>query len=681
MSRRSRTTLAPNLFPFLAVLVCTLGTLILLLALVAQKAETAAQQVADSQDSTTRLRTEEEQWRAQELQKLRARQTAELEERRSALAHLEDHLRRLREELAQLASEAKAAETQTDEANVLQTQRELAELRAEIERAKQEIDDLGRERDGRPPRVVIVPYKGTNGTDRRPIYVECTDQAVIIQPEGVRITAAQLDGPLGPGNPLDAALRAVRAHWQQSGEPQPPYPLLLVRPDGIHAYAACRTAMAAWDDQFGYELIPADLRLGFPQPDPTLRDKLVATVDDAAARQRSKIAAMPARYNGFRHTSAAGGSSRGGDAAGGRAGNTSPGRGSAALGSSGTLEAGSSFGSSVIGESAAEGGMTIGGTGGAGANSLAIGSLVAGGGADGEDGMSGDAGIGGQPGMGGKNTSASGDAGGGSARRGDREEATGDGAPGAEDESGNGDRPGGDEQLGSEPTGGGDAAAGGSSQLTADSAAEHANPLDGGAGRQTQGQIAGSPGSAATSSPPPSGSSAAAGGGAPPAGLSSSLDSSPPPDPHAKTFSESSPPPPRIAPPAGSREASNASDRPVLRAGNDWAMPLSYQRVGSAIVRQMRMHCESGRFILLPESRRSESATVVPIRDGAVEPAVMELATELRNRIESWGPAVQNGRWDPVLTVAVAADAEPQFAELQNLLRGSGIRVEREVAR
>ena len=37
MSRRNR-GLSPTLFPFLAVLVCTLGTLILLLALVAQNA-------------------------------------------------------------------------------------------------------------------------------------------------------------------------------------------------------------------------------------------------------------------------------------------------------------------------------------------------------------------------------------------------------------------------------------------------------------------------------------------------------------------------------------------------------------------------------------------------------------------------------------------------------------------
>lgn len=48
MSGRRRKTLSPTLFPFLAVLVCTLGTLILLLALVAQNTSDAAQQIAET---------------------------------------------------------------------------------------------------------------------------------------------------------------------------------------------------------------------------------------------------------------------------------------------------------------------------------------------------------------------------------------------------------------------------------------------------------------------------------------------------------------------------------------------------------------------------------------------------------------------------------------------------------
>ena len=38
----------------------------------------------------------------------------------------------------------------------------------------------------RPTSYAIVPYDGPNGTHRRPIYIECTAQGVILQPEGDR---------------------------------------------------------------------------------------------------------------------------------------------------------------------------------------------------------------------------------------------------------------------------------------------------------------------------------------------------------------------------------------------------------------------------------------------------------------------------------------------------------------
>jgi len=46
MTRRNRQDLAPSLFPFLAVLICTLGTLILLLALLVQKSADLAEQTS-----------------------------------------------------------------------------------------------------------------------------------------------------------------------------------------------------------------------------------------------------------------------------------------------------------------------------------------------------------------------------------------------------------------------------------------------------------------------------------------------------------------------------------------------------------------------------------------------------------------------------------------------------------
>ena len=81
---------------------------------------------------------------------------------------------------------------------------------------------------------------------------------------------------MGPGNPLAAALRAAREYMlaQREFDPQAgePYPMLLVRPEGIMAYYAAREAMKSWGCDFGYELIGDDWKLAYPSPDPRLAD-------------------------------------------------------------------------------------------------------------------------------------------------------------------------------------------------------------------------------------------------------------------------------------------------------------------------------------------------------------------------------------------------------------------------
>ena len=123
----------------------------------------------------------------------------------------------------------------------------------------------------RPRRFAIIPYDGPHGTQRRPIYIECRENGIVLQPEGIVLTPEDFAGPLGPGNPLDAALRTTREYLARIGQTTvhgEPYPLLLVRPDGAVAYSVARMAMKAWDEEFGYELIEQDILLDFPPPDP-----------------------------------------------------------------------------------------------------------------------------------------------------------------------------------------------------------------------------------------------------------------------------------------------------------------------------------------------------------------------------------------------------------------------------
>mgnify|MGYP003113497975 CR=1 FL=1 len=118
MSRR-RAGLSPSLFPFLAVLICTLGTLILLLALVAQDAKEAVVAEAEQEriaaaaspqaavkeaalkgdDAPAQMTAvaaarliEQEQFRVKELISYRDQQTADLEKKRDEITQAESHM-------------------------------------------------------------------------------------------------------------------------------------------------------------------------------------------------------------------------------------------------------------------------------------------------------------------------------------------------------------------------------------------------------------------------------------------------------------------------------------------------------------------------------------------------------------------------------------------------------------
>ncbi len=84
---------------------------------------------------------------------------------------------------------------------------------------------------------------------------------------------------------------------QNYGDTTPPYPLLVVRPDGIETYGAARKAMLDWDDQFGYELVPADVKLAFSKPDANLKQRVEIAIREAAAKQYARNAIAQRAYS------------------------------------------------------------------------------------------------------------------------------------------------------------------------------------------------------------------------------------------------------------------------------------------------------------------------------------------------------------------------------------------------
>ncbi len=303
-ARGSSITGGLSLFPFLAVLICVMGALIVLLVVLARHARVQATRAAQTVASQKKLPLQEIQqqrellqWQAEQIQESRAKTEAQLAEARLQLGGAEDHLRKLREEWQQLERAWQALQqTAPNSAETAQLEDRLRQLEAKIARTKAEVAQKAQTPAKRPVCYAIIPYQGPYGTTRRPIYIECQQDAVILQPEGIRLGPQDFEGPITHENPLARAVRSIREYWaNQTGPLRPeeePYPLLLVRPDGIAAYYAAREALQAWGSEFGYELIEQDWKLKFPQPDPHLAQLLRQEVQLARARQEvlAKIA-------------------------------------------------------------------------------------------------------------------------------------------------------------------------------------------------------------------------------------------------------------------------------------------------------------------------------------------------------------------------------------------------------
>ena len=298
--RRSEST-AIAIFPFLAVLLCTVGALVLILVVTVSNSRSSAKRNTEAAMEELKDASNLMQVVSEELEAQRESLKAKVEHRRRDLTDIEDHIARLTKTFEQLTTKIDLIQSEASQSDTSRTEKstEISALRKEIDQKKRDLIEEIEKQKNRKPAFAVIPYVGPNGTSRRPVYLECTEKGVIIQPEGLMISLNDLKPPFGPGNPLDAALRVLRHAYQQTdstfGITQPPYPLLIVRPDGIQTYALAREAMSGWDDQFGYELVDSDMDLTFPSSPAGLKEQLTSTVEMAKRRQQALMASMPRR--------------------------------------------------------------------------------------------------------------------------------------------------------------------------------------------------------------------------------------------------------------------------------------------------------------------------------------------------------------------------------------------------
>ncbi|WP_372895778.1 hypothetical protein [Stieleria sp.] len=686
MSGRRRKTLSPTLFPFLAVLVCTLGTLILLLALVAQNTSDAAQQIAErAAQETTRvpgqltvgdveLLVEEEAFRLGELISFREAQTGDLEDRRNQLAHVEDHMRRIRQRLKQIGEAMEQA--MSDDPPSAATAEELKSLNEQLVKEQLVVKKLREEIKTAKPRFVIVPHQGPNGTERRPIYLECTAKGVTIWPEGVAITRTQLEQTSRHANPLDDALRAARYHaMQQYGDAIPPYPMLLVRPEGVDSYYAARAAMLDWDDQFGYELVPSDVNLAYPNPDPAMRERMEYAINQALDRMTQQSIARSIRGAGSRSPAGPGGTGGNFD----RQTSASNARQSSAPSGPAAVAESPYGGSGSVSSQAGQPPEPV-----KPVPRLSVSQMDRQGRQSGfrdhrmfptrTYGRSG----GGEP------SPITSEA---AKRRLERQlqdsassfaEVDSDrdlnqAAMTAVDQIAAGTNSGSPDQTQPQPntpdanalglqlpsSGGADSQSAMLAQGNADSGGRQR--VNGKASAQTKdnpagiGPMAGAPMGMNRLDQPK---------------VSQRMKAGQPTDGQVPNAADQKP--------ASSEQATSRKPGALVqRNGADWALPSSVVLArGNEIVRSVRLQVHADRFILLPDAGMRQSETFLIEPDG-VNLATLQLATSVRDRIERWGAAAPGARWSPRLKVDVMPGAELRYDQWQRLMTGSGLPIQR----
>ena len=644
MSRvRPATGPAISLFPFLAVLLCTMGALLVLLVLftrAAQESETARDQAAhDARAEELQLARDELAWRLAQVKEIRDRTAADLTTARMQLAGAEDDIRSLEDELTALERTALAA---TADVPVTADAEAIAALEARLAAAQDALDAARSEQATKRPAYAVVPYEGKHGTGRRPLYIECCIDGVFLQPEGIRLGPTDFEGPPGPGNPLASALRAAREHIARTqvtpgSVDVQPYPLLLVRPSGVMAYYAAREAIQSWGSEFGYQFVDEEWELTYPPADPALADVESRAVAESrqrlawlaqvrpnrpqpqpqyrAANTRGGVVPLGgpsvlgdrSRFT-WREGSGAEGDAAGGDGREGAQGNGAQGNGGG--------------GADVLGANGPAAGGQTGGTGGGGGGSGGPGEgdgrylgpskfyAGQGGNASPQDGLAGAAGDG--PG-------ALGGLPGGAAEG----SASGNGA------SMNGGGP------------AGDAAGGGTA-----GAMTMANAAGSAGGGSADGS--GGAGSATETAGATSRSGGGGGGGSGP----------------------SMPGQGQAGGTASAGGSASASGSLASGRGSNWASLATPDRP-IPLTRPIRIECAATEFRLLDETgRRIE--TRIPIGTRTAD-AVDPLVQAVHAKVADWGIAGDRMYWRPELVLSETADGRGRREELERLLADSGL--------
>jgi hypothetical protein len=339
--RGRRHKLQVSTFPFLAVLLCAMGSLILVLLVMDRKAHKAAQAraqreaaklVEDSARKETAHQAEREQLKQQALKEWEKKRDALHEKLTREQMELQLQMRKVREELQGIAARLHYEQDTTtqlrrkaqDERSRLQAEEQLLRtlrsnaalsenqskessqalrrMTLDLLQMEQVLKDLKTAKKREQKTFSVVPYHGRRGENRRPFYVECTADGVIFHPEHKAMpVTALVSGSDSSSSEVRAEVERRIAQQRQklaalpSNVDKMPYLLLLLRPSGVTTYHLLQRALRGLPLDFGYEFIDEDWVLDFPADDerPSTQPWMIATKAPSRPASPLPVAASP----------------------------------------------------------------------------------------------------------------------------------------------------------------------------------------------------------------------------------------------------------------------------------------------------------------------------------------------------------------------------------------------------
>ena len=285
---RKRKKLEVSTFPFLAVLLCTMGSLILLLLVMDKKAKKAALEKAYEaawvQSKNLQAKTDAEKQNLDNEKnawiKLKSEKHDELLKKES---DLEKEIRLLKTELSQLDKNNEKSKSDTSSDDLLKKEIVLTNekskvhiLAKKLELEKANADKNSKETKDLTEKIAsmelilkemkssldkdkfaysIVPYFGKNGLNRKPLYIECNESGILFFPDKTLVTSNDESDNLK--NEILNRTSLLREYLQQTlgTKESTPYLMLLVRPGGITNYWKLQSIIKPMDIDFGYELV------------------------------------------------------------------------------------------------------------------------------------------------------------------------------------------------------------------------------------------------------------------------------------------------------------------------------------------------------------------------------------------------------------------------------------------